>query len=245
MALDLAVDFRTRCERRSSRARGLARRHPASSEALEFYAEIASLQREVDAAHPLSSRDALVSLVVKRGPVPLREAARELDEAACEQACASYLEKADVDSTRSFFARVLLQARWAQRPEDAALSSDHGPHACSRCGHPPQVGCLRPEGDGTAVSLVCSLCLDEWPYRRGCCPGCGLDDERRLAFFAAPELDHLKVQVCGACQRYIHLVDMGKHPDAIADVDEIAALPLDVWAHENGYRKIHPNLVGI
>ena len=34
-------------------------------------------------------------------------------------------------------------------------------------------------------------------------------------------------------------------PEAIADVDEIAALPLDVWAAQNGYQKLVRNLVGI
>lgn len=241
----MGVDFRALCEKRRARARKLAIRYPASTETLEFYAAIASLQSGVDPARPQSSREALVKLVMERGPAPLREAARELDEEACERAFASYMDRTDTESTRSFFARVVLQARWAQTLEEAAVPLLDEPHVCSRCGHPPQVGCLRAEGDGTALSLVCSLCLNEWPYRRGCCPGCGLDDERHLAFFSAPEMDHLKVQVCESCKRYIHLVDFGKDPEAIADVDEVAALPLDVWAHENGYRKIHPNLVGI
>jgi formate dehydrogenase maturation protein FdhE len=28
-------------------------------------------------------------------------------------------------------------------------------------------------------------------------------------------------------------------------VDELAIIPLDLWATEHGYQKIHPNLMGI
>ena len=43
----------------------------------------------------------------------------------------------------------------------------------------------------------------------------------------------------------MHHVDLGKEIQAVADVDEVAALPLDVWALERGYQKLQPNLVGI
>ncbi|MFQ5790858.1 MAG: hypothetical protein ACE5JI_10325 [Acidobacteriota bacterium] len=38
---------------------------------------------------------------------------------------------------------------------------------------------------------------------------------------------------------------LSKDPEAVPDVDEVAALPLDVWAREQGFRKLHPNLAGI
>ncbi len=50
---------------------------------------------------------------------------------------------------------------------------------------------------------------------------------------------------CEACKVYLHVVDLGKDPAAIPDVDELAVLPLDVWARERGYRKVQTNLVGI
>ena len=56
---------------------------------------------------------------------------------------------------------------------------------------------------------------------------------------------HLQTQVCDTCQRYLNQVDLSKELQAVPDVDEIAALPLDVWALERGYQKLHPNLVGI
>jgi formate dehydrogenase maturation protein FdhE len=43
----------------------------------------------------------------------------------------------------------------------------------------------------------------------------------------------------------LQLVDLSRDPAAIPDVDELAGLPLDLWAQERGYRKIHPNLAGL
>jgi FdhE protein len=53
------------------------------------------------------------------------------------------------------------------------------------------------------------------------------------------------VRTCESCRRYLHLVRLDVEPEAIPEVDEMAALSLDVWARERGYEKIFPNLVGI
>jgi FdhE protein len=116
---------------------------------------------------------------------------------------------------------------------------------CPRCDHAPQAGCLRPQGDGMALTLVCSLCVHAWLFPRVRCPACGSDDHHKISFYATPEFAHIEVQVCDGCQAYLHLVDLAKDKNAIPDVDELAALPLDVWAIEKGYRKVHPNLAGI
>ena len=44
---------------------------------------------------------------------------------------------------------------------------------------------------------------------------------------------------------YLQLVDLGRDPEAIPEVDELAGLPLDLWAQERGYRKLCPNLAGV
>ena len=43
----------------------------------------------------------------------------------------------------------------------------------------------------------------------------------------------------------LNVIRMVKAPDAVLDVDEIAALPLDVWAKGKGYRKLVRNLIGV
>jgi FdhE protein len=211
---------------RAARARVLANERVEAREVLLFYAELATLQNDVDPKSPLASLSRLVRLVEARGPGPLKEAARDLDEELCRKA----LE--DAASPRSFFARALFQA---------AAEPPRGERDCPRCGHLPQAGCLRPQGDGTALSLVCSLCFHEWPASRDRCSGCGA----AVAFYEASEIRHLRVRTCESCGRYIHVVRLDVEPEAIPEVDEMAALSLDVWARERGYWKVFPNLMGI
>ena len=207
-------------QRRAARARRLAARYPVSREPLLFYAELMDLPPGLE---PLRS------FVAAKGPALLAEFARALSTAEPP------LE--DPASPAGFFARVMRQQRGEFTPPAQAA-----PNLCPHCGNPPQAGCLRPEGDGTALSLVCSLCGNEWPFPRGHCPGC---DSDKLAFYAAEGFDHIQVQACDACRRYLHLINLAKDPEAIPEVDELAALPLDVWAREQGYVKLYPNLAGI
>ena len=260
-------DFQALAATRAARARLLAGRYPASREALLFYAQIASLQGRLAAsltANPAASRgfaldsllpgrQPLAELVAQKGPEKLRDEARRYDEPACRESLRAYFTRQDTTSPRSFFARVLLQPAmfaWAAAGPDALEERLPGetpsPAAsCPRCGHPPQAGCLRPKGDGMALSLLCSLCLSEWPFPRLHCPACTETDHRKISFYSTPEFACLEVQVCESCHAYLHLVDLAKEPQAVPDVDELAALPLDVWAMEKGYRKVHPNLAGI
>jgi FdhE protein len=211
---------------RSARARVLAERREEAREALLFYAEIALFQNSVDPEEPLAALPGLAALVSARGPDPLRALAREIDK----ENCLAALE--EPASPRGFFARVLFQA---------ASDPPRGRGGCPRCAHPPQAGCLRIQGDGTALFLVCSLCFHEWPAARDRCSECGGE----VALHEAAELPQIRTRICERCRRYLHVVRLDVEPEAIPEVDEIAALALDVWARERGYEKIFPNLVGI
>lgn len=116
---------------------------------------------------------------------------------------------------------------------------------CPRCGSKPIVGVLRPEGEGARKSLICMLCSHEWPFRRIFCPSCGEERDAQMAFYSAPEISHVRVDVCDTCHTYLKSVDLTKTGLAIPVVDELAALPLDLWAREKGYRKLQMNIVGI
>lgn len=117
--------------------------------------------------------------------------------------------------------------------------------ACPLCGSKPQVGVLRPEGDGGKRSLICSLCATEWDYGRIACAACGEEDPQKLALYSANEFTYVRVEACESCHRYIKTVDLTKNGHAVPVVDELAIIPLDLWAAERGYQKIHPNLLGI
>jgi len=59
-----------------------------------------------------------------------------------------------------------------------------------------------------------------------------------------PVFPHLRIEGCAACGRYLIDVDLGRDPAAVPEVDELAALPLDLYASEQGLSKITPNLMG-
>ena len=116
---------------------------------------------------------------------------------------------------------------------------------CPQCGSKPVVAVLRQEGDGARKSLVCMLCGHEWRFRRICCPACGEDREPQMAFYAAEEIPHVRVDVCNSCHSYLKSIDLTKSGLAVPIVDELATLPLDLWALENGYQKLQINVAGI
>ncbi len=243
-------DFQALSAKRAARAEALSERYPASREVLGFYGALVSFQSEIfpqigDRETLLGFRQLLIELVADYAPSKLRQAALSLDEAACAVALQAYWEQRDTSSTSGFFARVLLQPYAATRDlQPQEEPGEHSPH-CPHCGHRPQVGALRPQGEGSALTLVCSLCPNEWPFKIGRCTSCGEEAEKNFAYYTAPGFDHLRIQACDTCRAYHQTVDLAKDPVAVPEVDELTALPLDVWAQEQGYRKVQPNLAGI
>lgn len=132
-----------------------------------------------------------------------------------------------------------LSTRRSQTPGNS------GSTTCPLCGSKPIVGVLRPEGEGAKKSLICMLCAHEWSFRRICCPACGEDREPQIALYSAPEFPHVRVDVCDSCHSYLKSVDLTKTGLAVPVVDELATLPLDLWARQNGYQKLQINLAGI
>jgi hypothetical protein len=122
---------------------------------------------------------------------------------------------------------------------------DGTPSTCPLCGGTPIVGVLRSEGDGAKKSLICMLCAHEWAFRRIYCPACGEDREPQMGYYSAPEIAHVRVDVCDTCHTYLKSIDLTKTGLAIPVVDELATIPLDLWAREHGYEKLQINVLGI
>jgi len=116
---------------------------------------------------------------------------------------------------------------------------------CPFCSGKPMVGVLRPEGDGAKRSLICSMCATEWTYGRIICPACGEEAVEKLAIYTASQFDYIRVEACDTCRRYIKTVDLTKNGHAVPVVDELATMPLNLWAQEHGYVKLQANLLGI
>jgi FdhE protein len=154
-------------------------------------------------------------------------------------------------SDRQFFAKAILQP-YAQHLRSVGVSPQdreipRTDNRCGFCGGTPQLSILRQiaEGESGSRLLQCATCLSEWPFRRVVCVHCGEEDDKKLAYFQAPEIDHVRVDACDTCRHYVKSVDLTRLGIAVPIVDEIAAAALDLWAVEHGYQKIELNLVGL
>jgi len=59
-----------------------------------------------------------------------------------------------------------------------------------------------------------------------------------------PRFPHMRADGCWTCSRYLLSIDVGRDAQAVPAVDELAAIPLDLYAKERGMTKIMPNLMG-
>lgn len=224
-----------------------------------------SLHRELNLPAIVSRLPGFLRMIETLAPMPLAQAAARLMQegpAASQGRIAelwrelraeSARDRAEdeLDITESYIAEKTLVWLFVQ-PYAEYLAKRHGPvcvedtpSRCPLCGAKPIVGVLRPEGDGAKKSLICRLCGYEWAFRRIYCPACGEEREPLMAFYSAPEIAHVRVDVCETCRTYMKSVDLTKTGRAIPLIDELASLPLDLWARENGYRKLQINLLGI
>ena len=115
---------------------------------------------------------------------------------------------------------------------------------CPRCNSLPLLGVLRQEGDGGKRFLVCSFCSQEWEFRRIFCAQCGEDDEKKLPVYITEKFPHIRVECCDTCKYFLRTVDLTRDGHAVPLVDDLAAIPLGLWADENGYKRIQSNLLG-
>jgi hypothetical protein len=115
---------------------------------------------------------------------------------------------------------------------------------CPRCNSLPLLGILRPEGDGGKRFLQCSFCSNEWEFRRILCAHCGEEREEKLPVFTASDFPQFRVEACETCKHFLRTIDLTKDGNAVPIVDDLAAIPLTLWAEENGYKRIQGNLLG-
>lgn len=115
---------------------------------------------------------------------------------------------------------------------------------CPRCNSLPVLAVLRLEGDGGKRFLQCALCSQEWEFRRILCASCGEDDEHKLPVYVSEQFPHIRVESCQTCKRYLRSIDLTKDGNAVPLVDDLSAIPLSLWAEEQGLQRIQSNLLG-
>jgi FdhE protein len=213
-----------------------------------------ALRREFDPFLLLPRFSPFLSRIAQVAPSPLSRFAVELaaqSDGRRQEILMKFWEggsgsQVDLEPAETLLSWIFLQpyAEYlADHTEWTAPSSR--PSVCPLCGGKPQVGALRPEGDGGKRSLICSLCATEWDYRRIVCPACGEEDVHKLAVYSAKEFSHVRVEACDGCHSYIKTIDLTKDGHAVPVVDELATTPLNLWAIEHGYLKLQNNFLGI
>jgi formate dehydrogenase accessory protein FdhE len=149
------------------------------------------------------------------------------------------------DSREALLARLMI-APYAEflSAQYATAAGVAAGNLCPHCEGRPVAGVLRVEGDGGKRFLLCSFCGAEWEFRRIFCAYCGETREQSLPVFVAEKFPHIRVETCETCRHCIRTVDLTKDGNAIPAVDDLAAIPLGLWAEEYGYGRIQGNLLG-
>ena len=231
--------IQSKWDARIDRAQKLENEYPVAAELLRFYRKIAAFQKS---AGP-DDLEKLLVLVRREGPPVAAEAARIIQS---DNALQDAVLKGDtVNPLHAFFWRVLRQPYAERAAAGEKPPSNVTRNTCPFCGERPIAAVLRPEGDGGKRCLLCSLCFTEWEFRRLLCPNCGEEDHQKLPIYKADEFPHLRAEACDSCAHYIKAVDLTLNGLAIPEVDELAAIPLDLWAGEQGYVKLQTNIIGL
>ena len=116
---------------------------------------------------------------------------------------------------------------------------------CPICASAPVAAALREEGQGARRTLVCSLCFTEWDYLRIQCPACEENRFDALPVYTADAHAIARIDACDSCRTYVKTIDLTRDGLAVPTVDDLASLPLDLWARERGYQRLYPNLLRI
>jgi hypothetical protein len=178
----------------------------------------------------------------------------------------------DLDPVERYLARASLRGPLEVLETSACIQdpSPKGGRRCPSCGGLPQLSFRTDTGDQLVSGgrqLSCVRCPASWGYASNSCASCGETGGARRTIYAErrewpvvghghattpgkrpgapmPMFPHLRIEACSSCNRYLIDVDLGHDARAVPEVDELAALPLDLDAAERGLSKITPNLMG-
>jgi FdhE protein len=204
----------------------------------------------------------VVAATVQHGPEPLASAVSDLPAA---ELLAGWLAGEELPPVERYLARAALRGPLEVVDAGAACARDpasRGGRRCPACGGAPQLS-FRSNPDDALVSgrrqLACARCGHGWAYTSNTCAACGETAGGKRTVFAEHRdgpvvgrgsetstllFPHLRIEACDSCTRYLIDVDLGVDARAVPEVDELTAVPLDLFAAERGLRKIVPNLMG-
>jgi FdhE protein len=253
-------------EERRTRATELRGRLPFAGEVLNLYLSLLEVQERAFLAArkrpPPARPDALAAYIceqvlpgvveatVASGPEKLvRSVVGRFHAADLEGLVRDWLEGRQQTHVDRYLARAASAPVLEAAPDLLPVPPSPG-HArlCPSCGGLPQVAFFGVSGEALVTApryLLCSRCLNSWTYPRLTCAACGETEAARLPVLGDPDrFPHLRIDGCQSCRRYLLTVELPKDGRAVPLVDELAALPLDLYARDRGFNKIIPNLMG-
>jgi hypothetical protein len=214
---------------------------------------------------------AVVDATVEAGPPVLREAVQARPGTAIHEALVGWLEGAELDPVDRYLARASLAPVLEALGDRAGAACEpvrdgEASSRCLRCGGLPQLSSLAASGESLVSgprSLLCARCGLHWGCSRSVCPACGESEDTKLSVYAerlqgpvmsgngdrdrddgSAVFPHLRIAACATCSRYLIEVDLARDARAVPEVDELAAIPLDLYAADQRLTKITPNLMG-
>ena len=236
------------------RVQFLSSRQDVANDVLLFYAKILQFQNDLQTRLGTGAANVvevvpfvpeLLDLLTRSGTPQMKELAasamaldwsEELESCWNDRVSRPY-------APLSFVSLTLLQP-FAQNLAAHAQIAPHIAPNCPFCLCKPQLGVLRPEGEGGKRYLLCSLCGTEWEYRRVICPNCEELDKEKLPIYKSDKIPHIKLAACDTCHTYLKCIDLGIDGHAIPEVEDVSSLPLSLWMVENGFHPIQLNLFG-
>jgi FdhE protein len=246
---------------RRERAAELAARYPHAAEMLRLYHALTIVQEAAfRAASPQNIASfaaehvlpGIIDATIEMGPRALRDGVIALYASEnMGDLIERWLEQKPLNPFETYLARAsaspLLEA---VSPSPARGGGQGGGLSlqCPACGGLPQLSYFAVSGEALVSGpryLVCSRCASNWVFSRMTCAGCGESTGPKLPIFQEHErLPHVRVDGCQTCRKYLLTFDLRRDTRAVPVVDEIAALPLDLYARDQGLTKITPNLMG-
>jgi FdhE protein len=241
---------------RIARAQKLSTKDSPAREVLNLYLKVVSFQKDVSSGldgteHPdirllLGFLPELKKLVKGLGSEPLQAAMDALGgdaERWTELFLQHWEQGADDDSpAKTCLASLLLQPYAQHVTARMNVSASNDTTQCPACGNLPQLSLWREFNNGAKRSLLCSLCSTEWEFRRVLCPYCKEQHKDKLPLFTADEFQQARIEACDSCASYMKCIDLTRDGHAVPQVDDVATLAFDVWAHEQGYTRRHLNM---
>jgi len=257
-------------ERRAGRADLLAEESPAAAEVLRFAAGLFRVQAKVasavEAAHSRESlsghldRDLskffdaareVLTFGSEQGPELLAAEAQERlsDEPATARTRLLVYWDGDRPASEDYLSRAMLRPYVeALRAVHAAPARIHRHGRCPYCGGGPSISARREGGgdlEGARRLLCCALCGTEWSFQRILCPSCFEADPKKLPSFSADRHPNVRIEACETCRRYMKSIDLTLDARPIPEVDDVLSISLDLWAAEQGFRRIEPGIAGL